>query len=180
VSEPAATSYAANFALFGGLALPAGSVGTSSYSAGRYPRYKLMNIPDGTSNTIAFACSYAGRAGSAAPASLDAQLWAIPYGYSSSTATPAPSLTLVTTADSPNGEKCAIFGTVTGTTNPIPLFNIDQTNATNRTAVYACHGTTCMVGVMDGSVKLINTGITQTTWDYATRPDDRLPLGSNW
>jgi len=170
-SEPATTSYAANFQMFGTLPVAAVTVtyGMTSLtsSPGLYPRYKLSNIPDGTSNTMAFVCSYAGRTGT------DAQLWAIPDVLNTSTTPPT------------HNPQSAIFGAIVGTsTTPMPTlpleFNRDQTLAATRTNSYACHGTTVMVGVMDGSVKLINTGVSVSTWDYATRPDDRLPLGSNW
>jgi hypothetical protein len=37
-----------------------------------------------------------------------------------------------------------------------------------------------MVGLGDGSVRLVNAGVSQTTWDNALTPADGAPLGSDW
>ena len=37
-----------------------------------------------------------------------------------------------------------------------------------------------MVGLGDGSVRLVNSGVSQQTWSYAVYPDDGQPLGSDW
>jgi prepilin-type N-terminal cleavage/methylation domain-containing protein len=37
-----------------------------------------------------------------------------------------------------------------------------------------------MVGLGDGSVRLVNSGVSQTTWSNAIFPDDGNPLGSDW
>ncbi len=37
-----------------------------------------------------------------------------------------------------------------------------------------------MVGMGDGSVRLVNSGVSQQTWSYAVFPNDGQPLGSDW
>ena len=37
-----------------------------------------------------------------------------------------------------------------------------------------------MVGLGDGSVRLVNSGVSQTTWTYAVIPNDGQVLGSDW
>jgi prepilin-type N-terminal cleavage/methylation domain-containing protein len=37
-----------------------------------------------------------------------------------------------------------------------------------------------MVGLGDGSVRLVNSGISQATWTSAILPDDGIPLGLDW
>jgi prepilin-type N-terminal cleavage/methylation domain-containing protein len=37
-----------------------------------------------------------------------------------------------------------------------------------------------MVGLGDGSVRLVNTGVSLQTWSYALFPNDGQPLGSDW
>ncbi len=37
-----------------------------------------------------------------------------------------------------------------------------------------------MVGLGDGSVRLVNSGIGVTSWTYAVYPNDGQPLGSDW
>ena len=37
-----------------------------------------------------------------------------------------------------------------------------------------------MVGLGDGSVRLVNSGVSQPTWSDAVFPNDGQPLGSDW
>ena len=36
------------------------------------------------------------------------------------------------------------------------------------------------VGLMDGSVRTVSAGLTQTTWSNALNPADVPPLGPDW
>ncbi|WP_020471193.1 DUF1559 family PulG-like putative transporter [Zavarzinella formosa] len=159
----AGTSYAANYQLFGQT-----HVGNEDRS-----KFGVGTVPDGTSNTIAFADSYAGR-----PTGTDhGQLWAYPgWDWAG------------------DGKYSAVFGwggNSSRWTYPngwngnnawslTPMSGIPQAQATDRTRVYANHSSTCMVGLLDGSVRSVRTSITQPTWENAIRPDDGTPLGSDW
>jgi prepilin-type N-terminal cleavage/methylation domain-containing protein/prepilin-type processing-associated H-X9-DG protein len=37
-----------------------------------------------------------------------------------------------------------------------------------------------MVGMADGHVRLVNSGVSATTWSYAVTPNDGMTLGSDW
>ncbi|HTU91064.1 MAG TPA: DUF1559 domain-containing protein, partial [Gemmataceae bacterium] len=37
-----------------------------------------------------------------------------------------------------------------------------------------------LVGLFDGSVRLVSQGTTQLTWQNAVQPNDGIPLGSDW
>jgi type II secretory pathway pseudopilin PulG len=156
----AGTSYAANYALFG----PSHS-GNADHSS-----YKIGNIPDGSSNTITFVDSYGGRT------SDHGQLWAYPgWDWAG------------------DGKYSAVFawgglGTARwgagpagwGNWNQPPLFGVTQSQATDRTRVYAIHSGSCLVALADGSVRGVSSGVSQVTWQYAVMPNDGQPLGSNW
>jgi prepilin-type N-terminal cleavage/methylation domain-containing protein len=154
----AGTSYAANYQLFG--QTRAGNADQS--------KYKVGNIPDGTSNTIGFVCEYGGRT------SDHGQLWAFPgWDWAG------------------DGRYNAVFawgGNSTrwtypngwGGWNQVPLFGVPQAQATARDRVYAIHTGTCLAGLADGSVRGVSASITQPTWENAIRPDDGNVLASNW
>ncbi len=147
----AGTSYAANFMLFG--AVHSGNADQA--------KYKIGNIPDGTSNTVGFADSYGGRT------SDHGQLWAYPgWDWAG------------------DGRYSAVFAWGPpknwGNWNLPPLFSIPQAQATDRTRVYAIHTGTALVGLLDGSVRGVSPSISQVTWQNAITPDDGNPLGSNW
>ena len=154
----AGTSYAANYQLLG--QVHAGNADMS--------KYKVGNIPDGTSNTILFADSYGGRT------SDHGQLWAWPgwdwagdgrYG--------------ATFAWGGNSSRWN-YPSGWGNWNQPPLFGVTQANASDRTRVYANHIGSCQVGMADGSVRGVTSGVSQPTWENAIRPDDGNVLGSNW
>jgi hypothetical protein len=41
-------------------------------------------------------------------------------------------------------------------------------------------GSVCVVGVMDGSSRLVSSSINGTTWVRALWPNAGFPLGSDW
>ena len=42
------------------------------------------------------------------------------------------------------------------------------------------HPTVMNVGMMDGSVRTVSAGLSQTTWSNALNPSDGQPLGPDW
>ena len=42
------------------------------------------------------------------------------------------------------------------------------------------HPTVMNVGMMDGSVRTVSSGVGQTTWSNALNPADGQPLGPDW
>jgi len=152
VNSWGATSYAGNFLMFGLTAF--------SDTAGRswVSRFTVANIPDGTSNVVGFAERYATCGG-------NGNLWSWPGGDWD------PGQWGVTFANSPWG----------GNWNQVPLYqpNPYNTQCDPRRASTP-HTGTCLVGMMDGSVRGVSASVSQTTWIYAITPDDGNPLPSNW
>jgi len=176
----AAASYYANYALFGSL----------MSNSGDLPPYKASDIPDGSSNTIMFVCSYAGRAGT------DAGLWAIPGAAFSKAPIPTAQPTLAQQTYQYN----AFFGyapltnsrvaSMTATTghylattnnwkNP-PLSSVQQTNATDYTQVYTNHSQTVLAVMADGHVHSTTSGPGLVSWSLAITPNDQTALGGDW
>jgi prepilin-type N-terminal cleavage/methylation domain-containing protein len=146
------TSYAGNFQLFGMGNYPARFGGTN-WAA----KYTIGNIPDGTSNTVAFAERFAACGGSG-------NLWAWPGGDWN------PNAWGVTFANSPWG----------GNWTSVPQYRpIPWNTACDPTRPATGHST-CMVGLADGSVRGVSAAISQQTWIYAISPDDGQVLPSNW
>jgi prepilin-type N-terminal cleavage/methylation domain-containing protein len=150
VGQWAGSSYGANQLMFGGVHMGA-SPGSD------VPQYNIGNIPDGTSNTIAFGEEYA------AIGSSSGTLWAYP-GIDWS-----PSWMPVIGNTRSWGATAFL----------VPQFQPTQANA-NKALSQSNHTAGVQVGLMDGSVRGVNSGISQLTWQYALTPDDGNPLGSNW
>jgi prepilin-type N-terminal cleavage/methylation domain-containing protein len=117
------------------------------------------SIPDGTSNTISFAekrmiCPSQGGA---------VFYWGETGGGCSRT---------VSTPSS--GGSIAAFNSLT-----VPQFNPTGPNC-NPCRLNSSTDGGILVGLFDGSVKLVSQGISQATWQDAVLPNDGIPLGSDW
>jgi len=142
----AATSYAANYQLFGS---------TVSGNA-RLPQFGVGNIPDGTSNTIAFCEKFGGCTGD------NGSLWAYPG--------PA----WANQYDALVGNSPAY-----GTWNQVPQNGVRQT-ACDIGRAQAIHSAVCLSSLMDGSVRSLSSSITQATWQNALTPADGNVLATDW
>ncbi|HWG42691.1 MAG TPA: DUF1559 domain-containing protein [Gemmataceae bacterium] len=148
----AATCYGANLQVFG----MNNFAGTSCYG----PQYNIGNIPDGTSNTIAFAEQLAVTA---SPSASGSNCWAflgISAGWQQ---TPAIANTIT------NGAFAL---------SP-PQVGIPQSQADKR-LVNSGHTGVVQVNMLDGSVRSVSGSVAQMTWAAALQPAEGLPLGSNW
>jgi prepilin-type N-terminal cleavage/methylation domain-containing protein len=142
----AATSYGANYRLFG----------TNWSGNARLSQFTLANIPDGASNTVMFAEKFGGCT------SDNGALWAYPGpAYAS--------------------QYCALIGNSSGyaSWNQPPQFGIKQTQCDFGRA-QANHTSTCTIAMADGSVRSLNFGVGQASWQIAIVPDSGQPLGSDW
>ncbi|OWK45483.1 DUF1559 domain-containing protein [Fimbriiglobus ruber] len=149
----AASSYVHNYQLFGTVAGPGAPGGWPTNSAVSYkPQYNLGNVPDGTSNTIALAERYAFPGGLT---SGHYNHWDYP---AQATAEHAPYLGYYNYS--------------------LPQFAVSPANATYTLAQSAHNVMIC--GLLDGSVRTVGSGISQTTWQQAITPADGVPLGSDW
>jgi prepilin-type N-terminal cleavage/methylation domain-containing protein len=150
-----AVSYAPNYYMFGVLA--GSNPWTSQLQKGRY---NIGNIPDGSSNTIGIverysSCPYYGWS--------NALVYPMggPWGWNSAGAAYGPwGLYL------PQFEPCLSCGSA-ATQSAHPYYPSTAHN-------------TCQVQVMDGSVRGVGPGVSQSTWNSACQPDDNVPLGSDW
>jgi prepilin-type N-terminal cleavage/methylation domain-containing protein len=141
------SSYSANFQLFG--AVRAGGNADA-------PQYNIGNIPDGTSNTIAFGEQYAANYNGG-------NLWAYPGIDWSWQWTPV----------------IANTRTLGGNALGVPQFRPTQAQA-DKTLAQSGHTGQVLVLLADGSVRGVTAGVSQLTWQYALTPDDGNPLGSDW
>jgi len=140
-------SYGANFQVFG--AVRAGGNADA-------PRYNIGNIPDGSSNTVAFAETYAATGDGS-------NAWAWPGIDWSATMPPVVANT--------RSWGTTAFG--------VPQFSPTQAVA-RKAFSQSAHTGSVLVALMDGSVRGVSGGVNQLTWQCALQGDDGLPLGSNW
>jgi prepilin-type N-terminal cleavage/methylation domain-containing protein len=157
------TSYAANGQVFGTIATAPGVAQITSYKwtgGTRVPR----DIPDGVSNTIFWSeklarCTKGATAGGTH--------WAGGTGSSS------PNV-------GTNSAGTVAQGAPGMSPNLVPEFNI--TNSAN--CLYyqpsSSHTGALIVGLGDGSVRLLNSGISQLTFNIAMVPNDGNPLPADW
>jgi len=144
----AGSSYASNWTLFGGAS-------TSSWG-GQNPTCTLANIPDGSSNTIAFAEKAAACYGTAGNLGNlwnypDASNWAPFFAFSYGNYMLPPQI------------------------QPLPWNgNCDS----SRPSTF--HSSAHQTAMMDGSVRGVTAAVSPTTWWNAVRPDDGQVLGSDW
>jgi len=147
-------SYAGNFQVFG-MASASARFGGTNWTA----KYNIGNIPDGTSNTVGFTEKWAACQAS----NGGGNLWSWPGGDWGPDWCP-------TFANSPWGRNW----TGTPQFRPIPYNTV--CDASRPSTGHA----TCLVGMMDGSVRGVNASVSQQTWTWAITPDDGNVLPSNW
>lgn len=150
----AACSYAANGFLFGSEAGGGGGVGSIPNSAGGCARIPAT-MPDGTSNTIGFVerfciCNDPNDGGQ-----VNGHVWQ-------------------EDGQQTNAYSVGIF------TNSLPLFNANFNSYCSGYLPGTFSAAGIMVGLMDGSVRIVSNGISQNTWSYALYPNDGMPMGSDW
>jgi prepilin-type N-terminal cleavage/methylation domain-containing protein/prepilin-type processing-associated H-X9-DG protein len=120
------------------------------------------SFPDGTSNTIVFAEWYTTCGGTSRIWAEDGQGsfggdFAEPdFWYTN----PPPAYTA-------------------GQVLPLPQFQPAVPNCSNLN-LQGPYAGGIMVGMADGHVRLVNSGVSPTTWTYAVYPNDGQVLGSDW
>jgi prepilin-type N-terminal cleavage/methylation domain-containing protein len=147
------TSYAVNFQMFGTSVTVDSTTGQWKNTS----KYTIGNIPDGSSNTISVFERFA-----VFPTYGWAQLWSHPSGQNSPWGWPQWSNT--------NYAWCW---------NCLPQFGLNP-NAAHPYYPNGGHPTNVMVGLMDGSVRSVGSGISQATWNNVLQADDGNVIGSNW
>jgi len=166
-------SYAPSVAMFGSANTYSPSAGGNIFGS----KYKIGNIPDGTSNTIGVVekfsnCPYYGWYNlTVHPISPSYCGWNI-YGSAWGSV-----------AYSNNGWNRGPWGT-NYLSHYLPQISPPLQPGSAAQQAHPYYPTTghpiCMVMLMDGSVRGVSASVSQQTWDYAVQPDDGNPLGSNW
>ncbi len=171
----AAASYGGNYQLFG----------TVVQNTGFTPKYKLGNIPDGTSNTVAFAEHMSVGFVSGGPCLNDWDAWSTTSGYfygSFGDANHGPWVAV--NAGLPQiSNWCTIGDTLSGA-GPYYWYSIQispsPAQKNHRCSTSSGHTSVVLASLADGSVRSVSGSITQATWVAALAPDDGQVLGSDW
>jgi len=152
----AGTSYAPNYYVFGTSTNYNPSFGYQTLS-----KFKIGNIPDGTSNTIGIVERFAG----------------LPYyGWSNALLYPEDAAHWGWNS---NGSVYGPWGLYLPQINP-PTKNYVGSVAPAHPYYPNTAHSTCQVLLLDGSVRGVAGSITQATWNAVVQPDDGIQPGSNW
>jgi prepilin-type N-terminal cleavage/methylation domain-containing protein len=154
------TSYSINAALF--------APGNSGSVVGAVPPYRIGNIPDGTSNTIAFVEQVAAIPSDTGP---HCNWWAFP----------------LTDPGGSNGSGPCYWPDAPPLAPPpycLPQFNPSlnpgDPNFADPARAAGFHPNLLMVAMMDGSVRPVTAGVSLASWNYAVQPDDGMPFDTTW
>jgi len=158
VGDRAGCSYGANFQLFGKV------ISGRNY----FSPYAIGNIPDGTSNTVAFAEVFAACDG-AAPGTAGS-LWALPGVAWNPLFTP-----MIAWSGEPLGWGYPPPG---DWTDP-PQIGATQFTC-DKSRPQSFHTGGCNCALADGSVRFVTSSVCQPTWQSAILPADGVPLGPDW
>jgi len=165
-------NYAANHAIFG---IPCGSNTVSTLT--------MTRIIDGTSNTVGFAEQYAkcglgepDATSGAAPNNYWHKLWAYraPWRWERA---PYFDTRLMSSGMAGTSQTNAAACTCTATSTAAVPQNMPTVAACNPYFVQSMDGSGCVVGFMDGTVRLVTSQVSGSTWVRAIWPDDGFPLG---
>jgi prepilin-type N-terminal cleavage/methylation domain-containing protein len=154
------TSYSINAALF--------APGDGGTVAGFACPYHLGNIPDGASNTIGFVEQVAAIP---LPSGPHCNWWAFP----------------LTDPGGSNGSGPCYWPDappLVPPPYPLPQFNPSLTpgnpNFASGALAAGFHPNLLMVGMMDGSVRPVTSGVSLDSWNCAVQPADGMSLDSTW
>jgi prepilin-type N-terminal cleavage/methylation domain-containing protein len=165
----ALSCYSYNLVLFGG------SYGAVNTILGRSASpYKIGNIPDGSSNTIGLGEQTGGY-----PAYYDST----GYGGSEAYNTWAWPATPLTTGGTygPYSPDPAYLpgGALYGANYPLPQCGVTPMQA-DPIAFQSMHTGLLLVGMMDGSVRPVTSGVSQYSWNLALNPADGQVFDNSW
>jgi prepilin-type N-terminal cleavage/methylation domain-containing protein len=168
------TSYAHNEAVFAAGLWP--NIDPNSFRAGTVP--PVARIPatfqDGTSNTIVFAEKYMTcGVNSSNQATF---YWGETCLNCGSPGTYAGACNRLSNAPVNVGSPALFYNSITVQPQP----KVSPSNGCNPCMLQATYASGLQVGVGDGSVRMVTSGISQLTWTHAVSPIDGVPLGSDW
>jgi len=137
----------------------------------RGPGTLTSGMPDGTSNTVMFGERYkecSPSSGGHTEPTWAAQRWNTPNGNW------AVAGFGWVTASSPAG------GYYPDWNQSIPFQTAPTPAACNWYVLQSAHTSSMQVGLGDGSVRGVASGVSVATWAAACNPKDGIPLGSDW
>jgi prepilin-type N-terminal cleavage/methylation domain-containing protein len=146
---------------------------------------RLTGITDGTSNTVGFAEQYAmcgsgDTTGSNYESSTAYEhLWAYNVTWNWEQG-PYFDTRLMSSGMAGTSQSPPTACTCTATSTAAPPQAMPTVANCNPYFVQAMDGAVCVVGVMDGSSRLVSTSISPSTWVYALWPNDGFPNGNDW
>lgn len=172
------SNYGVNHAIFG--------VPCRNGDAGSVSKLTLQSIPDGTSNTVGFAEQYA-RCGlgepdptsGASPNNYFHKLWAYraPWRWERG---PYFDTRLMSNGMAGTNQNDFTACTPIATSTAAVPQNAPTVQACNPYFVQAMDSAGCIVGLMDGSVRMVPTAISGTAWVRAIWPRDGFVLSNDW
>jgi len=168
----AAASYAWNHQIFG--------MGTNNIDINNGYHgsvYRIQSVPDGASNTVFFAEKYSSCIQPPPGTGLRGSLWAVGPNSDWSPIFNGGGLRTNGTNLWANHSNYTMIPQIRPVFASVPT---DTTKQCDMGRASSGHSGGCMVAMGDGSVKFVNEGITQPTWQIAITPTDGLPMPSNW
>ncbi|QEG29815.1 putative major pilin subunit [Gemmata obscuriglobus] len=162
--DVALCSYACNFQVFGRPGQLPASPGDWQNTAGKN---NLSSLTDGTSNVIFVAEKRKGCGPAGSPNGSDT--FGTAWGH------PADDRFWPTFARYPISTSVA----VDQRQFPVPQFNPTAAQCDNNRA-QGHSSNVVLIGLGDGSVRSVSSGVTQQTWSMAVQPRDGGVLGSDW
>jgi prepilin-type N-terminal cleavage/methylation domain-containing protein len=154
-------SYAANGQVFGTITLTPGTTTVLTW-AGKGGTKVPTDIPDGVSNTIFWAERLA-------------------------TCNPAGGTSATNRWAGMGGANTALVGSTIGAAGVlglspkiVPQFNITNSGSCQYQWPSSGHTASLQVALGDGSVRVLNPGVSQTTFNIAMVPNDSNPLPADW
>jgi prepilin-type N-terminal cleavage/methylation domain-containing protein len=181
----AGTTYIASYQLFGSPS----SGDTPGYPGSQYTngmpwsRFKIGNIPDGTSNTVMLTEQFAFKG------QADGNYWAMPSGITTSSVGPGGQQVPYGPVSDFSEPFLALFGygpVVSGPVTtppkhlPPPEFGKTPLESTGGDTPATPHAGVILTSLADGSVRGVGAGVSPVTWVYAVSPADGQVLPSDW
>jgi prepilin-type N-terminal cleavage/methylation domain-containing protein len=150
-------------------------VQTAAPSVGWTTSLAVNRLVDGTSNTIGFASGYAHPGTAATPSNTNSRHWNLPRANAPNMAfamvtLPATNATAAAGASPTAATSCAGIGWQLAPKQQFATLNCAQSFGTGGLSV----------GLMDGTVRMINPSMTQGTWTRAVLPNDGNPMQADW
>jgi prepilin-type N-terminal cleavage/methylation domain-containing protein len=177
---PGDSSYGGNFQVFGGTA----NINSSTNWNGNT---SILAITDGTSNTIMFAEKLSRCDG---PLGLGGTWWMRGVYHISGSDDSYPGDRLSAVLFGGVGDDGTVWATGPGTTTNsvvVQTFQVKPQTYMNGTTNSVCSHAFAstphdgiVVGLADGSVRLVSPGVSSTSWWHATTPNGGETLGSDW